>query len=344
MQDLHADILVTGGTGFLGSYLLRQLLASGYSRITALRRSSSSMKYVADIQDRIQWRDGDLTDIPSLEEAIRGKDLVYHVAALVSMNPREEFRMKKVNAEGTANLANLSLTHGVDKFLHVSSVAVLGPPGEDGWVSEGHPWDEFLPVTAYGRTKYRGELEVWRAMAEGLNAVIVNPSTVLGSGDWDDPSLTFFRLGHQGTLFYPSGTGGFVDVRDASRFMVELMESDVSGDRMIINGENLPYRDLMTQIANAFGKRPPSMQIGKSVQRLYSWWDALQARLTGQPHIVTSDTVRLAGSHTYYDNSKGVEALSFRYRPISQTVRESCALFQKYRNLDSEVPILPLGS
>jgi nucleoside-diphosphate-sugar epimerase len=122
------------------------------------------------------------------------------------------------------------------------------------------------------------------------------------------------------------------------------MTQTKKSQRRIINGENLPYRYLMEQIARAFGKRPPSLQIGKSVQRLYSWWDALQARLTGQPHIVTSDTVRLAGSHTFYDNSKGVEALSFQYRPISQTIRESCALFQQYQDLDAEIPILPLSS
>lgn len=341
MSTAEPTILVTGGTGFLGSYLIRHLIRQGVQNIRAIHRSSSKMDYVTDIQDQIQWFEADLTDIQSLENALDGIKQVYHVAALVSMNPKDEAKMLQINHEGTAHLLNLSLEIGIEKFLHVSSVAVFGRT-PDGHIEEGDPWAPYEPVTAYGRSKQRAESEVWRAIAEGLNAVIVNPSTILGAGDWNDPSLAFFRLGHQGASFYPKGTSGFVDVRDAARFMAELMASDLSKDRFIINAENILFREVMSMIAQEFGKKPPTIQIGKGIQRIYSWWDYLQSRLTGAPHIVTSDTVRMAGSHTFYQNKKGVEALQFDYQSISETIRESCALFKQFEDENQAIPILPV--
>ncbi len=332
-------ILVTGGTGFLGSYLLRYLLQKGIE-LTSLRRSSSPMKMVADIEDQIRWVEGDLTDIQSLENALQDIDQVFHVAAMVSMDPRKEQEMLRINQKGTANLVNLSLDLGIQRLLHVSSVAVFGNPGKSGLIDEGEPWAEFEPLTAYGRTKYQAELEVWRAMAEGLNAVIINPSTILGSGDWDDPSLAFFRMGHTGTRFYPKGTGGFVDVRDVVQFMIKLMDSDIQQERFIVNSENISYREVMGQIAMAFGKQPPHIQIGKGIQRVYSWWDGLSARLNGHSQIVTSDTVRTAGHHTLYQNEKGVEALDFIYRPVTQTLWETCQHYE--RSASNQFEFYPL--
>ena len=209
---MQQKIFVTGGTGFVGAYLLRYLVAKGDQQITALKRPNSPMHLVKAINDQINWVEGDILDVPFLEEAMKGIDQVYHCAALISFAPQDEERMMKINGEGTANIVNIALYNGVKKLVYMSSIAAIGKEKDKKQVTEVTTWKEDKRTSNYGKSKYAAEMEVWRGIAEGLNAAILNPSLIIGSGFWDRGTGEIFRLYANGFPFYSSGVGGLVAV------------------------------------------------------------------------------------------------------------------------------------
>ena len=193
MNKYNTSILVTGGTGFVGSYLLRYLVQQGYTQIGAIKRPNSPMDLVEEIKDKIKWIEGDVLDIFSLEDALKGVQQLYHCAAVVSYSPKDFKQMMKVNVEGTANVVNLALEAGIKKMLYVSSIAALGKTEKTLWVDEQADWIPSKSNSQYSISKYLSEMEVWRGMAEGLRAAIVNPSVILGSGFWDAGTANFLK-------------------------------------------------------------------------------------------------------------------------------------------------------
>jgi nucleoside-diphosphate-sugar epimerase len=339
---MAARILVTGGTGFIGSYLLRYLVQEGYGPVRALKRSSSSLALVGEAAGEVEWVDCDLLDVHGLEQALRGIRQVYHAAALVSLDPAEKKHMMRVNREGTAHVVDQCLHAGIEKLVYVSSIAALGKPQGSTEMDEGQPWEWPEVATTYGLSKYLAELEVWRGMQEGLPAAIALPSVVLGSGPWEDNTMNFFRLGYKGNRFYPAGAGGFVDVRDVARFLLRLMESEIQGERFLVTAENHSYRRLMSDIADLFGTRHPDIRIGKQAQRVFSWFDWLGHVFTGSPRVITSDTVRTAGEVIHYRNDKSRQDLDFEYTPISRTLQETCRQYAEAAQNDFAPLTLPL--
>ena len=225
-------ILVTGGTGLLGSHLLFQLVKHG-KKVRAIKRKGSNtamveriFSYYSDdphgIFSSIEWMDADILDYGAMEDALDGIEEVYHCAAVVSFDSRDHNLMKKVNTGATANLVNLCLHHKVKKFCHVSSIATLGRTDNDGVTDEETYWKTSRKNSFYSVSKYGAEREVWRAMEEGLNAVIVNPSVILGPGFWHGNS-GLFRLVDHGLKYYTEGVNGYVDVRDVANAMILLM-------------------------------------------------------------------------------------------------------------------------
>jgi len=336
------EILVTGGTGFVGSYLLRYLVQEGYGPIRALKRQSSSLALVGDAATFIEWVDCDLLDVHGLQQALEGIRQVYHVAALVSLDPADKKHMMRINRDGTAHMVDQCLHAGVEKLVYVSSIAALGKPQEGTEMDEGQPWDRPEVATTYGLSKYLAEMEVWRGIQEGLQAAIAIPSVVLGSGPWEDNTMNFFRLGYKGNRFYPAGAGGFVDVRDVARFLIRLMESDIRNSRFLVTAENHSYRALMSDIADIFGTRRPDIRIGKNAQRIFSWFDWLGHVLTGSPRVITGDTVRTAGVEVHYRNERSREALDFEYTPIARTLQETCRQYAQAAQNQFEPLTLPL--
>ena len=191
-------ILVTGGTGFLGSYIIKQLVEKGYA-VRAIRRSNKPDGYRVpfwipkEIVDNVEWVEGDVLDVVALEEAMEGIDTVIHTAAVISFIKKDRPNMYQVNVEGTANVVNMMLEKNVRRLMHVSSVAALGRSASGGHVNEEKKWEESKVNTHYAKSKYKAELHVWRGTAEGLEAVIVNPSTILGYGDWNTGSCAIFK-------------------------------------------------------------------------------------------------------------------------------------------------------
>jgi|APTNR8051073442_1049403.scaffolds.fasta_scaffold03096_3 nucleoside-diphosphate-sugar epimerase len=320
-------VLITGATGFLGSYLLRSLIKSGHQNIRALRRPNSDNALVADTQDTVEWVEGDLLDPASLEEAMQGIRQVYHCAAVVSFDPRKAKMMLQVNVDGTANVVNAALWEGVDKLVHVSSIAAIGRSPEEKNVSENTKWQRSPLHSNYAISKYLAEQEAWRGMAEGLKVSVVNPSVILGSGRWEDGPLQLFRLGWKEFPFYATGVSGFVDVRDVAQAMIRLMQQDSHGQRYIISAENLPFQAVQQMIAEGLGKRAPRYRVNAFVQEIAWRVEWLRTRFGGPPPLITRETARHANAVYYYDNSKSLKDLQLTYTPVAETIAAVCRQF-----------------
>jgi dihydroflavonol-4-reductase len=359
-------IFITGATGFLGSYLTRYLVKTGHTNIIALKRSTSRMDLVADILDKVHWVEGDILDVPFLEEILshpkdsfrkgllseRGYHIshIFHCAAVVSFDPRNRDEMYDINVKGTANLVNAALECGVEKFIHVSSIAAVGRLKNEPNVSETNKWQRSPLNSHYAISKYQGEQEVWRGIAEGLNAAIVNPSVILGSQFWDSGTGKLFEQVWSGLRFYTEGVTGYVDVRDVVRFMVLLMASDIeklpdglSGKRFIINGENLPYKILFEQIADVLGKKRASIRVTPLLRELAWRFEFLKSKITGIQPLITKETAHASATTFYFSNEKSLNAFpEFHYTPIQQTIKETGEQFLQCQKLGEKAAFLPV--
>lgn len=319
-------ILVTGGTGFLGSHLLRKLVNVG-QQVRALYRKEIPHQ-VKDIQHKIEWIQGDVLDVVALEDAMQGVDKVYHCAAVVSFTPGDHDRMMKVNIEGTANVVNLAIdAGGVRKLVHVSSVAALGR-AKAGKLDESCEWQDSKNNSKYAVSKYFSEMEVWRGRAEGLNVAIVNPSIILGAGYWSDGSGALIKNAWKEFPYYTQGINGFTDVRDVAEIMYRLMESDIDGERFVISTANWKYYDLFREMATQLGKKPPHIPVKPWLAEIVWRMEALKSKITGKKSILTKETARTAQMQVFYNNDKIQQALpDFTFTPLEQTIADMCKAF-----------------
>ncbi len=334
-KSLDMD-LVTGGTGLIGSHLLYELVKDG-TRVKAIRRSTSNLDRVkktfsyysddaAGIFSRIEWVEGDLLDPESLMDAMQGIERVYHCAAMVSFVTRHKRQMMENNVIGTANVVNACLAQQINKLCFVSSTATIGThPG--GMADETMIWKYSKHQSAYAVSKFRSEMEVWRGIGEGLNAVIVNPSIVIGPGDWGRSSSSLFKPVWKGLGFYTSGTTGYVDVWDVVHAMIELMESAITGERFILSSENLSYRDVFTLIANALGKKPPKHYASPFLTGLTWRIDWLMSKLLFRLPLFTRDTARSAHYKACFSNKKIRDLTGIDFKPIKRSISETAKIF-----------------
>ena len=339
-------ILVTGATGFVGAYLLHHLLQLGEKNIRATKRPLSPMHLVSDIEDQVEWMEADIMDTTSLEDAMEGDTQVYHCAAMVSFNGKNAGQMIRVNQTGTANVVNVALDLGVEKLLFVSSIAAIGRHKKQNIIDENTKWQDSKWNSPYATSKHLAEMEVWRGIAEGLNAVVVNPSNILGSGFWKERTSTgqFFYKIWSGFPFYPIGGSGFVDVRDVIRFMVKLMESDISAERFIINAENLPFKTILDQIALSLNMKKPRIKLTPFMGEI-TWrvvW--LISKLTGKEPFITKQMVRASKQNFVYENGKSLSIFPFNYTPIKNTLAETAEQFLLSTKDGFRPKVLPFDS
>ena len=307
----------------------------------ALKRATSDLSLLGEALDKVEWAEGDVNDIPSLEEAFKGVTKVYHVASVVSLGSSGEERMFRVNVEGTANVVNLALAHNVQKLLYVSSSTVFKSSGSTAVDEVMHDEKEELD-SVYGISKFLGEREVWRGMAEGLNAVIANPTTLVGAGRWNETSARLFESVAKGQLFYPTGSNGYTDVRDAAKILIQLMESDIAGERFIINAENRSFRDTIWEIADKMNVKRPAFALSKwliPVGRVVDW---SRAKLTGDEPVFTADVARITARQIQFDNNKIKTALGFSFAPVSEAIDETIAKYRESAAAKKPCAILEL--
>lgn len=323
-------IVVTGATGMVGSHIVSYLLKCGYKNILALKRSSSAMQLVSSFQDKIEWIPGDITDTTSLDFLQEG-DIVIHAAAMVSYQKGVRDEMNRINIQGTSNLINEALHAGVEKFIHISSVAALGKKFNGELTTENHNYDKNAGNSPYSVSKYAAERQVWRGQLEGLNTVILNPSVVLGAGYWDKSSSAIVHRTAEGLPFYPRGSAGFVDVRDIAKACKICIETPVSNERIILNGFNISYQEFFTILTDKLKVKMPNRSLPDWLGGLFWRWELLKSQFSSHPPVVTKDVVLTSRKQLGYDNSKSKELLQLKYIPIDKTFADIATAFLKSR-------------
>ena len=315
-------ILVTGATGFLGAELIKQLTAENIP-VRGLKRSSSKIPQLLANNSLVTWFTADINDLETLSDAFEGVTKVYHCAAFVSFNSKDKSELLKINIEGTANVVNLCAENNA-RLLHVSSIAALGDAKKDQQITEKDFWEYNPHSHQYAISKYEGEMEVWRGIAEGIDAVIVNPAVIIGASAGEEGSGAIFKIVRDGLKYYTNGATGVVDVTDVAKCMVMLMESDVSAERYILSADSLHYKEFFAEIAHGFGVKAPNKE-AKSWMLGLAWRAAKIASLfTAKAPALTKDAARSSLNLSYYNNQKLVEAFDFKFKPIKKSILEVC--------------------
>lgn len=334
-------ILVTGATGFLGHSLLHTLVQAGYD-LRALHRPQPSSRATSGsgwpvrglgAPAGVEWVPGDVLDVPSLEAALDGVTHVIHGAAVVSFLKRDRETLRAVNVTGTANVVNVSLQVGVQKLVYLSSIAALSRPEElSAPLDEAQPWVKSKRNSHYGRSKYLGELEVHRGVAEGLPAVIANLGTVIGPGNFARSSGEIIPAGVKGQPFVPGGSNGYVSTRDVAQAVRLLLESDYNAaERFLVVGENVSYKDLFTWIAEAAGKRPPRSVLPDTVVRGWGRLSGFLGWLTRTRPLLTPANAIFLTERYQYNSAKFRDAFQYEFQPIREAVQEAVAAYQQTR-------------
>ena len=316
-------ILITGANGLVGSFISRKYLDSGFE-VSILVRPSSDLTFLKDIEGKVKIHYGDVLDVLTLEQAMQGCQTVVHSAAIVSLLAKERKKMFKVNIEGTKNVVNTCLNTGVEELIHISSIAALGRIKEVKRVDESANWVRSKLNSAYAETKYLSELEVWRGMEEGLKTIVVNPSVVLGIGDWNKSSGRIFKYVQDENAFYTNGKVNYIDVRDIAEAVFILHQNRIYGERFILNAGVSTYKDLFNLIAGAMGKKAPSFRVGSTLLMLAMIFDQLKAFMTRKSPLITRETVILSEMDFFFDNSKIIENTGIDFRPLQETVKWVC--------------------
>ncbi len=334
-------ILVTGGTGLVGSHLLFKLVSNNehvraiYRREKTLERVKHVFSYFSDDSEKlfnsIEWVEGDINDIPKLEDAFKDITSVYHCAAFVSFEPDKYKTLRTVNIKGTANIVNLCISNNVKKLCYVSSIAALGyHSNPEKLIDEQTPWNPDEDNSVYAITKYGAELEVWRGSQEGLDVVIVNPGIILGAGYWNGGSSgNLFKQIQKGMRYYVHGISGYVDVWDVVNAMYQLMIGTIKNESFILVSENLSFKTFQTKTANALNVKPPNKEAKPWLLNIAWRLDWLGFKLLGKRRSLSKQTAKSAMSVTKYDNSKLKNTLNFEFKPIDKTIEEVCELYLK---------------
>jgi nucleoside-diphosphate-sugar epimerase len=331
-------VLVTGGTGLVGAHLLLHLLKNN-TTVRAIYRNGSNLKQVekvfsyytneaSELFNKIEWVLADINDIPALEIAFQNVDYVYHAAAFISFDPKDYYKLKKANTLGTENIVNLCLSNSVKKLCYVSTIGAIGKSAEGRLATEENDWSN-QDVNVYALTKYRAEMEVWRGSQEGLDIVIVNPGLIIGPGFWDTGSGTLFNIAQKAKDYYPPGGTGIITVNDVVLMMTELMASDIINQRFIAVTENISYKDILSRLAIALGKKPPSKMLRLWQLKIGRLIDFLKSLLTGSKRRLTKKAIESLLHPETYDNRKIIDTIGFQFEPLQATIAFCCEKFKE---------------
>lgn len=335
-------ILVTGATGLVGSHLLVQLAGNGEAVRALFRNETGIEKTRALFQlygkeplfDSIEWLNADITDIPSLEPAFANITTVYHCAALISFDPKDEEKLRKNNIEGTANIVNFCLTHSVKKLCYVSSIAALGDLKEhESSITEETEWNPEKPHSDYAISKFGAEMEIWRGFQEGLEVVIVNPGVILGPSavakNWKNGSGEIFSRVANGLLFYTKGTTGFVSVIDVAKVMVLLADGNFNGERFIVLSENKSFESIVKKIASSLKTKAPSIE-AKPWMTSISWrFDWILSVIFGKKRSLSKMMAAALHSTETLSNAKIKEQTGFKFEPIDLVIEQVSQFYPK---------------
>lgn len=328
-------ILITGGTGLVGAHLLLHLIENG-EQVRAIYRKPESIektKSLFDLYkkrglfDLINWYPADINNIPALEKAFEGIDYVYHCAAVISLDPKDENLLRKTNIEGTANIVNFCIAYNIKKLCFISSIATLGDllPHEK-FITEETEWNPENYHSDYAISKYGAEMEIWRGQQEGLSTLIINPGVILGPGFREQGSGLLFQKVEEGLTFYTLGTTGFISVIDVVKLTIDLMKSHISNQRFTLVSENISFKEILFTIADALKVKRPKTEASKLLMELIWRIDYLLSALFGKKRQFTKATARASYSQSLYSNQKVKDTLPNQFTDIRLYIKEIARL------------------
>jgi dihydroflavonol-4-reductase len=314
--------LVTGGTGFVGANLVAALGERGIMA-RVLRRESSSL----DALEGLVYEDavGDILDpLEALVADMDGCDWVFHVAAVSDYWRKQKDLLYKVNVEGTANVLAAAKLAGVKRFTFTGSQAALGVPSRGQMLRETSLFNLKPERFPYAYSKHLAENEVLRAAESGLEAVIVNPTVVLGPRDVNQISGSIIIQAASGRLFfYPPGGASYVAVEDVAAGHIAAAERGRSGERYILAGENLKYRDAFGVVCEIVNKRPPKLSLPKWTLPFVALGVSMARSLVGNRIPLDANQVWLSGQDMYADASKARDELALINTPFRVAVQRA---------------------
>jgi dihydroflavonol-4-reductase len=321
-------IFVTGATGILGRVIVLELLKKG-EKVRAAKRPSSNISEVKHSYQfytenpeaffrQIEWVDVDFDDIHAVEAALKDVTEVYHCAAKVSFHPKDEKEMNHSNIKGTENLLFACEGSGVQKFMHVSSIAVLDSFNDQGELDEDSDFNPKIEHSAYAISKHLSEMEVWRASAEGLNTIIINPGMIIGTGNWGKSSGDIFPTFEKNAFTF-SGGSNYVDVRDVAKIAIDLMEKNKFGERFILISENKKYTEIGNQIRRKLGLKDASI-LSNGILNTGRWLNIIFGWLIPQLKMATKTNIEAVTSSSVISNKKVKEVLNFEFIPVQESV------------------------
>lgn len=327
---LYPMILVTGGTGLVGAHLLLHLVENG-EIVRAIYRTTSSIEktknlfslyHKSHLFEKIEWLEADILDVPSLEMAFQNIELVYHCAALISFDPKDEEAIRKTNIEGTANIVNFCLIYGIKKMLFVSSIAALGDPtSAETTISETTEWNPEKPHSDYAISKYGAEMEVWRGQQEGLHVLIVNPGIIIGPGFPDQGSGALFSAVAKGLSFYTLGTTGFVAVSDVVEMSIKLMNSDIKNERFTLIENNYSFQEILNCIADGMQVKRPRFHANSLLMKVFWRVDWFLNTFLFQKRKLSRASAKASYSKSIYDNSKIKAVLNIDFNDVKDFIK-----------------------
>lgn len=324
---MQQKIFITGATGLVGSWLCRKFLEEGY-QVLALKRKTSSMDLVADVKDRIEWFEGDITQKETLRSPIRQADIVVHAAAMLSFEAETADLMRKINVIGTQNTVELCLEEQTLRYCFVGSTAGLGKPKNTETIDEDIDRSQSEKNTLYALTKYQSEQLVWQARDRGLKAVIVNPPYILGIGSWDQSSGRLIDYVWRQKTHYPSGIINLVDIRDLIEVIARLIREEVYGDRYIVSAAHMDFGAFFNQVATHLGVPPPSKRLSPFLAGFLWRMEKVRAKLTGSKPFITRANAESTSARFIYQNEKIRKRLSYSFRPMEETIAWVCDAFK----------------
>lgn len=334
-------ILVTGGTGLVGSHLLLDLLKAG-NNVRAIYRKNSNLLFVKKVFSyylsseetdlyfyRIDWQEADLNDIFALTKSFKGITSVYHSAAMISFDPSDEKALRKINIEGTANIVNLCVSGGIKKLCFISSIATMDQTPEEKVISENFTWYQDQNHNDYAISKHGAEIEVWRGSQEGVPVIILNPGIIIGPGFWDSGSGQIFKRIDAGLNYHFPKTTGFVGVQDVARAAITSMESSAINEQYIVVAENLKFKKVLEMIAESIDKPAPKRQL-KPWMVFIGWiYQSLAGIFFGKKRQISKKDIKSLFAHTFYSNQKIVSEFDFKFTPVKEVILQTGKIFRE---------------
>jgi nucleoside-diphosphate-sugar epimerase len=310
------QIVITGATGMVGSYIASMLSETGY-QVKALFRNKNRIPTFLPFQN-VTWFEGDVLDISRLNDIVSEGDIVVHCASVTDFGRQAE--MMQVNVKGTERVVNICLENKASRLIHFSSVSTR-TPGKDSLISEKSIATPELLKKVYSSSKVMADMEVERGRAEGLSADILIPSTVFSAGFNDRNAGIYFSKASRNLQFYTTGSSGFVDVRDIVKFVEKLIQTPEQNQTYILSHENESHYSIISAINQLFGYPPPKRKVSTWNEKLFLFGDMLANFIGIKPREMYREMIYFAGLNLNCDSTKSQEDFDFRYTPLKDTLQ-----------------------